>query len=575
MRPTRWLASLIPNLSRLLSSAFSPFELPRGSISRWLTPVLALSLALSACSSQPGSQPRPGDVNLEDSPTRDDSVSFYFDERTKESVARKRALAALAGASLKHGEVDVSTDEEEGYVRARVETSLGTGQGFLERSIDRAIVSSLSRGGRVLVELQPTARLDSKGQQIESNPLERTFRVPVADIAYHFSVAHLAVLVVLTLTLVALPYPVLRWYVTRLRRRQLDRVEKVHRLQRLLLVTMTCAPIGLLALMFVGGVMSVPLILIGELFPTGSGTATPIAFFVGIMLISGGFVFSVLLPIQPYYRELRDIRQSPRESRNRMIRGIAVGVGFPLLWFTVLNVVQTALPEGWTQAFGTIALILVILAVAPIFVMLIFGRGRMDPRLHEELLRFTRELGLKVRDVGVIKGRSEKLGNALIVGLLPRLKYIFVTDYLVDAMSEEELKAVVAHEIGHGKRHHLLFKFGVPFVVIFGIAALMALAAALESSALAPVLVTLPILVIVAIVVLQGVVGIRLEKSADDYACETVGLEATVSALDKLAEINMAKRKPGRVFSVLSQHPGIEERVQRLRRRASEAEVPT
>ena len=47
--------------------------------------------------------------------------------------------------------------------------------------------------------------------------------------------------------------------------------------------------------------------------------------------------------------------------------------------------------------------------------------------------------------------------TAGVMGLLPRLRYILVTDSLMQALSEEELNAVMAHEVAHVKYKHMLF----------------------------------------------------------------------------------------------------------------------
>jgi Zn-dependent protease with chaperone function len=54
----------------------------------------------------------------------------------------------------------------------------------------------------------------------------------------------------------------------------------------------------------------------------------------------------------------------------------------------------------------------------------------------------------------IFEGRMLTAG---IMGLVPRYRYILITESLMDVLSIEELKAVVAHEMGHAKYRHLLF----------------------------------------------------------------------------------------------------------------------
>jgi len=47
--------------------------------------------------------------------------------------------------------------------------------------------------------------------------------------------------------------------------------------------------------------------------------------------------------------------------------------------------------------------------------------------------------------------------SAAVLGILPRFRYILITRGLLNLLNAEELKAVVAHEMGHVKRFHALF----------------------------------------------------------------------------------------------------------------------
>jgi len=54
----------------------------------------------------------------------------------------------------------------------------------------------------------------------------------------------------------------------------------------------------------------------------------------------------------------------------------------------------------------------------------------------------------------IFEGRMITAG---VMGLVKKFRYILVTEALLDILSPEELDAVIAHEIGHVKRRHLLF----------------------------------------------------------------------------------------------------------------------
>jgi STE24 endopeptidase len=47
------------------------------------------------------------------------------------------------------------------------------------------------------------------------------------------------------------------------------------------------------------------------------------------------------------------------------------------------------------------------------------------------------------------------MGNAMVMGLFPRVRYIFLSDLLLETMRDEEIEAVFAHEIGHIVHRHM------------------------------------------------------------------------------------------------------------------------
>src|SRR6266545_889483 len=69
-----------------------------------------------------------------------------------------------------------------------------------------------------------------------------------------------------------------------------------------------------------------------------------------------------------------------------------------------------------------------------------------------------------------------------------------------------------------------------------------------------------------ALLAAQGGAGLVLERRADDYAARTAGVDATRRALEKLAAINLVKHRTGRLWNLLQQHPGMAQRIERVRR---------
>jgi len=125
---------------------------------------------------------------------------------------------------------------------------------------------------------------------------------------------------------------------------------------------------------------------------------------------------------------------------------------------------------------------------------------------------------------------------------VPSRRFVLVSDYLVDKFDGRELDAVMAHEICHGKEHHLVIR-----VAVF--AALLFLGG----------LTGFPFLVLYVGGPVLALIGRTTEKRADDYAARTVGADAMVAALRHLAVLNDVS-----VGAKSQTHPSIARRITRL-----------
>ena len=80
----------------------------------------------------------------------------------------------------------------------------------------------------------------------------------------------------------------------------------------------------------------------------------------------------------------------------------------------------------------------------------------MEPGpLREHILAFCRKLGVRV-EVYYWPLFGGQVLTAGIMGLVPGLRYLLITPALLAALDRNELDAVLAHEIGHVRRRHLV-----------------------------------------------------------------------------------------------------------------------
>jgi Zn-dependent protease with chaperone function len=102
-----------------------------------------------------------------------------------------------------------------------------------------------------------------------------------------------------------------------------------------------------------------------------------------------------------------------------------------------------------------------LLAVAiflPVAITAMWGcRPVPEGRLRERLTLLTKHMGLRVREIMVWPLMEGKILTAGIIGLVPRFRYLLITPALLNALDEDEISAVVAHEAGHVRYNHLWF----------------------------------------------------------------------------------------------------------------------
>jgi STE24 endopeptidase len=212
-----------------------------------------------------------------------------------------------------------------------------------------------------------------------------------------------------------------------------------------------------------------------------------------------------------------------------------------------------------------VMLMLVQLMLTPLLLLAL----RAEPAPADFEARSTalaQRMGVRVRGFRVLPTRSQRLANAMQLGALPGHRYIAVTDYLLDNFTPEQVDAVVAHELAHAAGHHVLKKLAAWFGVWGGLQVVVVL---LVGTGAAPVaLAVTPVLLWISFIVVQGALGIRLERRADDRATEVVGAEPMAEALERLGELNHAQLRTSRGWNLLTQHPGLGQRIERAASRA-------
>ena len=170
------------------------------------------------------------------------------------------------------------------------------------------------------------------------------------------------------------------------------------------------------------------------------------------------------------------------------IRGGLLIILVPLLlilaWKDIVDEVvnrwffETAASSWWPGAI-TFAGAVMIFMLAPLLLRFIWKtRTLPSGPLRERLEAFCGRLNLKYRDI-LLWDTYSAVANAAVMGLLKPVRYVLLSDALIENMSDEQIEAVFGHEAGHVRHHHIIFLVLYMFggiSIVFLLLDLMALA---------------------------------------------------------------------------------------------------
>ncbi|WP_436927781.1 M48 family metallopeptidase [Halosimplex amylolyticum] len=260
---------------------------------------------------------------------------------------------------------------------------------------------------------------------------------------------------------------------------------------------------------------------------------------------------AVRLATVPYRRAVRGFRLRYRDAAAWELERDGVGFLAVLLAAGAIALV----PGGLPRVLAAVGIGLVATALTP-FALVVALRTRWPTDAERAAVADVLPPGVRLR---VVDDRT-RLGSAVAAGFVPGGEYVFCTESLFAVLDDEELRAVVAHEVGHHEREHVLLRYS-----LVAVAAGVALGVASVAPGIA--LATLLIGIAPAAVVLAWIVR-RTEAQADAYAAEAVSGTALASALETLAEHRFVVEATG-PSRLLSYHPPLTERITRLRGRPS------
>lgn len=257
-------------------------------------------------------------------------------------------------------------------------------------------------------------------------------------------------------------------------------------------------------------------------------------------------------------------------------------LGLPLI-AGILKLTDWIGNQWWLWAWVLLmAFQAVMMVLAPILILPLFNKFTPLPEgsLRDRLLKLGERTGFSAKTIQVADGsRRSAHSNAYFTGF-GRFRKIVLYDTLIAQLTEVELEAVLAHEIGHYRRGHIpkmLIWAGVSSLVSFALLGWLARQSVfLEAFGFKGSAGTAPVLLLAGL--LGGAVTFWLtplgtrrsrlhEFEADAYARNAMGESASlIGALRKLHEKNLSNLTPHPWFSgFYYSHPTLVEREASLR----------
>jgi STE24 endopeptidase len=257
-------------------------------------------------------------------------------------------------------------------------------------------------------------------------------------------------------------------------------------------------------------------------------------------------------------------------------------LGIPLL-FGVLFLMEQMGANWWFYVWlAWMAFNLVILAVYPTWIAPIFNKFTPleDASLKTRIEQLMRKCGFKSSGLFVMDGsRRSRHGNAYFTGF-GKTKRIVFFDTLIAHLDDAEIEAVLAHELGHFRRHHVIkriaWTFFMSLVFLWILGYLMqqewfyrdlgVTVSPVPSTAIALLLFFLVMPAFTFLFQpLASLYSRKHEFEADEYAADNSSAEDLTRALIKLYKDNAATLTPDPVHSAFyDSHPPATIRIGRL-----------
>ena len=231
------------------------------------------------------------------------------------------------------------------------------------------------------------------------------------------------------------------------------------------------------------------------------------------------------------------------------------------------------------MALTIFSLIIISVYVYPTYISPIFNKfvNLSDENIKNEIEELSYQTKFSIKNLYVMdKSKRTKHPNAYFTGFKNNRRIVFY-DTLIDLLSPKEIKAVLAHEIGHYKHNHIVKSLVLSTIVIF--IGMFFLSILINDSSYLRLL-NLPFnesSQLIALIFTYQIISFFIdpvfsifsrmnEYEADNFASKQVDKEYLISSLVKLYKSNLTFLIPNKLYAIFYfSHPTVLERIYNLR----------
>ena len=241
-------------------------------------------------------------------------------------------------------------------------------------------------------------------------------------------------------------------------------------------------------------------------------------------------------------------------------------VSFQNLWWLLMSLAM-------------FSIIIISMFIYPTYISPIFNKFKklQNENIKDEIKDLSERTDFSIENLFVMdRSKRSKHPNAYFTGFSKNRRIVFY-DTLIDLLSPKEIKAVLAHEIGHYKHNHITKSLGIStFIIFIGMFLISQLVnnsnyleiLNLNNSASSQLIALFFTYQIISFFTdpFFSTLSRKNEYEADMFASKQVQKEHLISSLVKLYKSNLSFLIPNKFYAIFYfSHPTVLERINNLR----------